>query len=632
MYEKMIFSIPAAMHNAKDLRAVFAAHPELRFVSLVGLDIYGRDTDEKIPAEELLKDPEGFIRKGVQTDGSSVLLPGIADISNAKVDMIPDPDVNWYVDYNLRNIDDETGLPVGTVRIPAYLVHNDVNSVGSRIILEKAVDRFKKELPRLIAENPYILEDLPFDSADDIEEITLTAATELEFYVKTPHNVADREKMHTSQELKEQYWKRTMGPVRTALEQTIRLLNCYGFEVEMGHKEVGGIQSELMKGGDFDHIMEQLEIDWRFTDPMQAADNDNIIRYIVRDVFRNNGLDVSFMAKPVEDVAGSGKHTHMGAAARLRDGRLVNLFSTLRPETEYMNPIGFGALMGILRNYEIMNPMINCTNDAFGRLKPGYEAPICIACSLGRSVSFPSRNRSVLIGLIRSAGSPMATHFELRSPNPKSNTYLVLASGLMAMLDGIRAALTAHKTSADLERSVSKPYGAEDFYLEKDRIYRAENNIFKDYGPEERERYFGKAPATVWENLSAFDSCPEKLSVLTDGGVMTMQDIASYKAAATDQWEMELHDRIVPSLVARARACVKVHEEGSDLDQLRWANISKEIGLLAKDSLSFTSLLTELNRSIESGDFDKASELQTEAQERVNALEKNYSEYLRNIV
>ena len=214
MYEKMIFSIPAAMHNAKDLRAVFAAHPELRFVSLVGLDIYGRDTDEKIPAEELLKDPEGFIRKGVQTDGSSVLLPGIADISNAKVDMIPDPDVNWYVDYNLRNIDDETGLPVGTVRIPAYLVHNDVNSVGSRIILEKAVDRFKKELPRLIAENPYILEDLPFDSADDIEEITLTAATELEFYVKTPHNVADREKMHTSQELKEQYWKRSRWAIR----------------------------------------------------------------------------------------------------------------------------------------------------------------------------------------------------------------------------------------------------------------------------------------------------------------------------------------------------------------------------------------------------------------------------------
>ncbi len=632
MYEKMVFSIPADKHNEKDLKALIAAHPELRFVSLVGLDIYGRDTDERIPVEELLKDVDGFIQKGVQTDGSSVLLPGIADISNAKVDMIPDPSVKWFVDYNYRNTDDESGLPVGTIRIPAYLVHNDVNSVGSRVILEKAVERFKSEIPRIIEENPYVLEYLPFGSASDIDEVVITAATELEFYVKTPHNVADREKMHTSQELKEQYWKRTMGPVRTALEQTLRILNLYGFEVEMGHKEVGGIQSELMKGGDFDHIMEQLEIDWKYDGPMQTADNDNIIRYIVRDVFRNNGLDVSFMAKPVEDVAGSGKHTHIGVQAKLKDGRRVNLFSTMRPDSEYMSPIGFGALMGFLKNYEIVNPLVNCTNDAFNRLKPGYEAPICIACSLGRSVNFPSRNRSVLAGLIRSADNPLATHFELRSPNPKSNTYLVLAAALMAMLDGIRACLAARKTSAELEASVSKGFGQEDFYLEKDRIYRAENNIFKDYGPEEREKLFGRAPATVWENLKAFDLYPEKLRILTDGGVMSDTDIMSYKAAATDQWEMELHDRIVPSLVMRARSCVKRHEEGSDLDQLRWANISKEIGLLAKDSLSSTSLLTALNRSIEEGDYDTASRLQVEAQERVNCLEKQYSEYLRNII
>ena len=39
----------------------------------------------------------------------------------------------------------------------------------------------------------------------------------------------------------------------------------------------------------------------------------------------------------------------------------------------------------------------------------------------------------------------MATRFELRSPNPKSNTYLVLATGYMAMLDGIKAALEAER-------------------------------------------------------------------------------------------------------------------------------------------------------------------------------------------
>ena len=74
-----------------------------------------------------------------------------------------------------------------------------------RVILKKAADVFKRDLTELIAENPYILKYLPFDSADDIEEIILTSATELEFWVKTPEEKADREQLYTSQELKEQY-------------------------------------------------------------------------------------------------------------------------------------------------------------------------------------------------------------------------------------------------------------------------------------------------------------------------------------------------------------------------------------------------------------------------------------------
>ncbi|MBR0138925.1 MAG: glutamine synthetase, partial [Firmicutes bacterium] len=196
-----------------------------------------------------------------------------------------------------------------------------------------------------------------------------------------------------------------------------------------------------------------------------------------------------------------------------------------------------------------------------------------------------------------------------------------------------KACLEAERSPKELEASVSKAYGEEDFYLEKNRVYRAENNIFEDYSPEERERFFGKAPATVWDNIKAFDLCPEKTAVLAAGGVMNDIDLASFKAAATDQWEMELHDRIVPSLVQRARSCVRRHgDDSSDLDQLRWANISKEIGQLSKDSLSYTSLLTALSKAIEAGDYDRASSLQVQAQNRVNALEKQYSEYLSNLI
>ena len=60
-------------------------------------------------------------------------------------------------------------------------------------------------------------------------------------------------------------------------------------------------------GGRYNHVMEQLEIDWKYSDAMQAADNENQVKYVVRDIFTRFGLDVTFMAKPFEGVAGSGE-------------------------------------------------------------------------------------------------------------------------------------------------------------------------------------------------------------------------------------------------------------------------------------------------------------------------------------
>ena len=53
------------------------------------------------------------------------------------------------------------------------------------------------------------------------------------------------EQLSTSQELHEHYWTRTKGSVRTALEETLILMELYGFEPEMGHKEVGGVKAKL---------------------------------------------------------------------------------------------------------------------------------------------------------------------------------------------------------------------------------------------------------------------------------------------------------------------------------------------------------------------------------------------------
>ena len=104
--DAMLFTIPADKHEKTDLMRILKEHPEVQFVSMAGLDMVGNDTDERIPIRLFLEDMEDMLKHGVQTDGSSVNLPKIAELNNAKVDMIPDLAVNWYVDYNFDNTND----------------------------------------------------------------------------------------------------------------------------------------------------------------------------------------------------------------------------------------------------------------------------------------------------------------------------------------------------------------------------------------------------------------------------------------------------------------------------------------------------------------------------------------------
>ena len=364
---------------------------------------------------------------------------------------------------------------------------------------------------------------------------------------------------------------------------------------------------------------------------LQAADNENMIKYIVKDVFRAHGLDVTFMAKPMTGIAGSGEHTHLGVAAKLKDGRKINLFSG--KDNEFMGPIGFGALLGILKNYEVINPFVSASNDSLNRLKPGYEAPVCTVTSLGHTVEKPSRNRTVLIGLVRELGNPLATRFELRAPNPKSNTYLVIAASYMAMLDGIKASLAAKKSSDDLLASLSKKWGDEDFYLEKDREYRSEREVFEEFTEEERNKLFGRAPATVWENINAFDIYPEKLEVFKADGVMNDLTLESYKEAIISQWATELHDRIIPNSMETVRRCVKLHDDDdcTNLDISRWLQIDIKRKAIGKDSIGNKCLLTRIKEALDIGDYETASDLQIEMQKAVEDLAELYITYRKNL-
>jgi len=229
--------------------------------------------------------------------------------------------------------------------------------------------------------------------------------------------------------------------------------------------------------------------------------------------------------------------------------------------------------------------------------------------------------------------NPLATRFELRSPNPKSDTYLVIAASYLAMLDGIRAALENQKTPSELEKSLSKAYGEADFYLEKDREYRSEKDVFIDYTAEERDRLFGKVPRTVWENLCSFEKYPEKVKVFMQDDVMTSPTLESFKEAILAQWATELHNRIIPNTMDLVRECKKLHDDGdcTNFDISNWQEIQLMRIDLAQDSIKEKSLLTRIKIALDTQDYDTASDLQIEMQGAVEKLVDAYVSYKKNL-
>ena len=630
MSKELLYVIQANKCDKKEIIHILKTHPEIKFVSMVGIDLAGNDTDEKIPVRIFLKDIDDFYSgHAVQTDGSSVVLTGIATLNNAKVDMYVDSSVNWYVDYNFESEDQETGLPVGTLRIPAFLVHNGLR-VDSRSLLTATLEYVGNEIKALLKKTGKIpgLEHL---KPSEIDEVLFTVGTELEFWVKSPAEDAHVDQLASTQVMQENYWQRTRGQARTALEDAMMMLEAYGLQPEMGHKEVGGVKAKIGEAGNLDHIMEQREIDWRFAPAVQAVDNELLARILVKEAFRLNGLEVSFQAKPIIGVAGNGEHTHTGMAVKLKSGKIVNLHAPKDMKKDFLSAVGYGAIMGLLKNYEVVNPFITSTNDAFNRLKPGFEAPVCIVTSLGHSPEIPSRNRTILAGLVRDVDNPLATRFEIRAFNPLSNSYAGVAAAYLAMLDGIKAAVNSGKSTTELLAELSKEPEAAGFYLEKGRAYRSEHDVFDDYTPEQRDKMFGKPPATVWENMEALKKYPEKLKVLKAGNVMRQDLIDAFVNGALLRWKVEIIERIIPQHIDTIRTITCLHCDANPVDDAIWAKISELRLYLAKDGAE-KSLFTRIREALTAGKYSEASALQQEMAAKMGELEISYELYKRNLL
>lgn len=604
-------------------------NPQIKFVSLSAVDLGNNHTDEKIPISEMINDFDAFMQNGIQTDGSSVFLPHIADINNAKVSLIPDDSVKWLVDYNPYHLDKKTGNPIGTLIIPSFITHSD-KKVCSRSVLERAVKYFESEIVNIVNSNSEISKSIGIDENDEVIEAIVTAATELEFWVKTPDAHADKNSLMTSEMLKEHYWKRTIGSVRTALEKTLLLFDEYDFKPEMGHKEVGGVSAKLKSGGDFEEVYEQLEVDWKYDTAVQSSDNEMFAQDILHDVFVREGLEVSFKPKPIDGSAGSGEHHNIGVVLKTRSGKKFNAFHPSNKEEEYLSVIGYSALMGILGNYEVISPFVSASNNAFKRLVPGFEAPVSTVTSLGNSPLVPNRNRTVLLDLIRDPNNEYACRFELRSPNPKSNSFLLLSATLLGMLDGIKYANNSNKNQVDLRIELMKKSGEDYGYLNKNREYVTTKDIYHEYSQAERDKLFGKSPKTVYENLKLMEKNSDKIEILRQGDVFSDAQIESYKATVFSQWINELEHRIIKNINISLKSVVNKHDNKFDISPYclkLWEDIKYYKSKLLK-STEDAALILQIEKAIAEKDYEKVNNLQIEIVELNDKIIDLYGKYI----
>ena len=157
-------------------------------------------------------------------------------------------------------------------------------------------------------------------------------------------------------------------------------------------------------------------------------------------------------------------------------------------------------------------------------------------------------------------------------------------------------------------------------------------NVFTFFSQEERDRLFGIAPASVWENMKALEDEKEKLEVLLADGIIPEIVIKSYRAQMLSKWKTELHDRLVPNAMNIVRECVKAHDvDATDYDINNWNKIDKIRHEIGKDSVDFKCLLKKEKEALDMHDFDTASELHLLVQAKIEELRTLYIKYRQNL-
>jgi glutamine synthetase len=370
-----------------EAQAFLAAHPQVRFIDAIFIDLCGILRGKRYPRgdlEKIFKDgfPIPYTTYLLDATGES-LDPCGRGFSDGDPDgiarpvpgtLVPVPWSDKPLGQVLMTLDDEDGSP---------------SPVDPRNQAAAAVERFKET------------------------GFAPVVAFELEFFL------IDRERDGQG---------RPQAPINPATGRRESETQVYGmaqleaysafFEAVEQASRVQGIPASVAST---EYAPGQFEINLRHVgDPLAAADHCALQRNIVKQVAGRQGMDATFMPKPFAATTGSGMHLHVS----LLDSAGKNAFddgSLAGNETLRHAIGGLGATLA--EAMAIFAPNRN----AYRRFGPNLFVPV--------SRSWATNNRSVAFRI--PAGPGAGRRVEHRVAGADANPYLVLAAVLAGLQHGL---------------------------------------------------------------------------------------------------------------------------------------------------------------------------------------------------
>src|SRR5699024_3803893 len=135
-------------------------------------------------------------------------------------------------------------------------------------------------------------------------------------------------------------------------------LESLGFEVEASHHEVAPGQHEIV---------------FKYVDVIEACDNIQTFKLVVKTIARKHGLHATFMPKPLFGIYGSGMHVNMSL---FKEGK--NVFFDDKNDRE-LSELAYQFTAGLVKHATNYTAITNPTVNSYKRLVPGYEAPSYVA-------------------------------------------------------------------------------------------------------------------------------------------------------------------------------------------------------------------------------------------------------------